>query len=62
MKLFLEVLIAVAVPPLGTVLCWGDIVRRRDMAPPLKGLWVVLCILPLVGPILYLGVGQGQFL
>jgi Phospholipase_D-nuclease N-terminal len=59
-RLPLEVAIAIVIPPLAMVLAWMDIVRRRDLAAPHRGVWVVLCMIPVVGPLLYIGVGGGQ--
>jgi hypothetical protein len=60
MKLLAELLVNFLVPPLGTILSWLDVLLRRDLTLPHKGLWIVLCSLPVVGPILYLGVGRGK--
>jgi len=49
-------------PPVATILAWLDIVRRRDLSGPLRGFWVVTSLLPALGPLLYLGIGQGHLL
>jgi len=59
-KLPLEVVVTIAVPPVATVLAWCDIVRRRDLSDPLSGWWAVVCAAPLVGPLVYLGIGRGS--
>lgn len=61
MRLPMAVLVSICMPPLATVLAWADILRRNDMAPPLKGVWIALCLMPILGPLLYLGIGQGRF-
>lgn len=55
-----EVAIAIIIPPLATVLAWRDIVRRRDLSGPLRGWWAVMCLLPSLGPLLYVAIGRGQ--
>jgi len=59
-KLPLEVATSMLLPPVATILAWLDIVRRRDLSGPLRGFWVVTCILPGLGPLLYLGIGGGH--
>lgn len=59
-RLPLQLALAVVIPPLATVLAWGDIGRRRDLPAPLRGWWVVLCLIPVLGPLLYLGIGGGR--
>lgn len=55
------VVVSILIPPLGIVLAWSNVLRRRDLAPSLKGLWIVLCSMPILGPLLYLGIGGGRF-
>jgi hypothetical protein len=55
-----EVAVAIIIPPLATLLAWRNIVRRRDLAGPLRGWWAVMCLLPSLGPLLYVGIGRGQ--
>lgn len=57
----MAVVVSIFIPPLATILAWMDALRRSDTAPPLKGLWIVLCLMPILGPLLYLGIGQGRF-
>jgi len=59
-KLPLQVAVAVVLPPLATVLAWRHILIRRDLSGPLRGWWTVLCLLPTLGPLLYLGIGKGR--
>jgi len=54
-----EVFVAILLPPLATFLAWFNVMRRNDLLPPHKGLWIVLCALPVLGPLLYLGIGNG---
>jgi hypothetical protein len=55
-----EVAVAIIIPPLGMVLAWLDIVRRPDLPGPLRGYWAVICLIPTLGPLLYLGIGNGR--
>ncbi len=57
-----EVAISMLLPPVATVLAWLDIVQRRDLSGPLRGFWVVVCMAPALGPLLYLGIGQGHLM
>lgn len=61
MRLPMTVIVSIFIPPLATILAWTDILRRNEMAPPLKGFWIALCLMPILGPLLYLGIGQGRF-
>jgi len=60
MRLPVAVAVSILVSPLATILAWCSILRRRDLTPPRKGVWIVLCLLPILGPLLYLGIGQGR--
>ncbi len=60
MKLPLEVAVAILIPPIATILAWRDIVLRRDLSGPLRGWWAVVCLIPTIGPLLYLGIGGGS--
>jgi len=62
LNLPLEVAISMLLPPVATILAWLDIVRRRDLSGPLRGFWVVVCMAPALGPLLYLGIGQGHLM
>lgn len=55
------VVVSILIPPLAAVLAWSNILRRRDLKPSLKGLWIVLCSMPVLGPLLDLGIGGGRF-
>jgi hypothetical protein len=55
-----EVAISIVLPPLAMILAWLDIVRRPDLPGPLRGYWAVLCLIPVLGPLLYLGIGGGR--
>lgn len=61
MKYPIVVSLAFIVPPLATVLCWIDIVYRADLPNPLRGWWAVVSVIPVLGPLMYLGLGGGQF-
>jgi len=55
------VVVSILLPALGVVLAWSNVLRRRDLTPSHKGLWIVLCSMPILGPLLYLGIGGGRF-
>lgn len=55
-----EVAVAILIPPLATVLVWRDIVRRRDLSGPVRGWWIVMSMIPGLGPLMYLGISGGQ--
>jgi hypothetical protein len=55
-----EVALTIIVPPAAMVLAWRDIVRRPDLPGPLRGWWAVVCTVPGIGPLLYLGIGGGR--
>lgn len=59
-KLPFEVALAVVIPPLATILAWINIVHRPDLPAPLRGWWFFLCLVPALGPLLYLGIGGGS--
>lgn len=59
-KLPVEVLVAVIAPPIATLLAWRDILVRRDLSGPQRGWWMVFCLLPTVGPLLYIAIGRGN--
>jgi len=57
----IAVTVSILISPFATVLAWANLLRRRDLTPALKGLWIVLCLMPILGPLLYLGIGRGRF-
>jgi len=61
MRLPAAVVVSILISPLATVLAWSNVLRRRDLTPSHKGLWIVLCGIPVLGPLLYLGIGGGRF-
>lgn len=54
------VAVAIIIPPLATLLAWRDIVRRRDLSGPLRGWWALMCLIPSLGPLMYVGIGRGR--
>ena len=60
MKLPLEILVAIVFWPLATLLVWRDLLLRRDLSTPLRAWWLLVSLLPGLGPILYLGIGRGR--
>ena len=59
MKLLLEVLIAIVLHPIAMILAWINILGRADLTGPQKVIWMVVCAVWGIGPILYLAVGGG---
>jgi hypothetical protein len=60
-KLLLEILIAIVLHPLAIILTWINILGRSDLSGTQKFLWMVICLIWIVGPILYVLVGDGSF-
>ncbi|MGI8824808.1 MAG: PLDc N-terminal domain-containing protein [Chloroflexota bacterium] len=60
MKLILEVVISLVLHPVAMVLAWIDILRRRDLSLFRKAIWVVVCLIWGIGPLLYIAVGDGK--
>jgi len=59
-KLILEVVISLVLHPVAMVLAWIDILRRRDLSLFRKAIWVVVCLIWGIGPLLYIAVGDGK--
>jgi hypothetical protein len=59
MKLLIEVLLALILHPIAFVLCLINILGRNDLTGVEKIVWIIVCLIWGVGPILYMLVGRG---
>lgn len=60
MKLLVEILLALLLHPIAFVLCVINILGRRDLSGGRQLVWIVVCLLWGLGPILYVLVGDGE--
>ena len=60
MKLLLEVLISIFLHPIAFILALINILGRDDLTGLQKAVWIVVCLIWGVGPILYVLVGGGK--
>ena len=60
MKLLVEILLALVLHPIAFVLCVINILGRRDLSGGRQLVWIVVCLLWGLGPILYVLVGDGE--
>ena len=60
MTLPLQVAVTIVLPPLATIMAWIDIVRRPDLSGPLRGWWLIISLIPALGPLTYIGIGRGR--
>jgi hypothetical protein len=60
MKLFWEILLSIVLHPVAFVLTWVHILGRKDLTTGEKILWMIVCFIWGIGPILYILVGNGQ--
>jgi hypothetical protein len=60
MKLVLEILISIFLHPVAFVLALINIVGRSDLSGLQKLVWIVVCLVWGIGPILYVLVGGGR--
>jgi len=59
MKILLEVVVSLILHPVAAVLAWINILGRSDLRPLHKALWIVVCTIWGIGPLLYISVGGG---
>jgi hypothetical protein len=59
-KLALEILLAIVLHPVATILTWVNRVGRTDIRGGRKVIWAIIALFP-IGPILYVLVGDGAF-
>ena len=60
MKLLVEILLALILHPIAFVLCLINILGRRDLSGGQQLVWIVVCLVWGLGPILYVLVGDGE--
>jgi hypothetical protein len=60
MKLLLEILLSIFLHPVAFVLALINILGRSDLSVPQKLVWIVVCLVWGIGPILYVLVGGGR--
>jgi hypothetical protein len=60
-KLLLEILISIFLHPLAMILAWINILGRSDLSGTKKLLWVIVCLVWGLGPVLYVLLGDGAF-
>jgi len=60
MKLVLEILLAIVLHPVATILTWVNLLGRSDIRRGRKVIWAIIALVP-IGPILYILVGDGAF-
>lgn len=60
MKLLIEILLAIFLHPIAFVLAVINIVGRNDLTGLQKAVWIVVCLVWGIGPILYVLVGGGR--
>ena len=61
MKLVVEILLAIFLHPIAWVLCVINIVGRAEMTGLKKVLCIVITFVWVIGPILYILLGDGTF-
>jgi hypothetical protein len=60
MKLLVEILLSVFLHPIAMVLTWINILGRGDLNGLQKLLWIIICTVWGIGPILYILLGGGD--
>ena len=59
MKLLLEILISIFLHPIAFILALINILGRNDLTGVQKVVWIIVCLVWGIGPILYVLVGGG---
>jgi hypothetical protein len=59
MKLLIEILLSIFLHPVAMVLTWINILGRNDLGGAQKVLWIIVCTVWGIGPILYILLGDG---
>jgi hypothetical protein len=59
-KLLFEILLAIFLHPVATILTWVNLLGRSDIGRGRKVIWAIIALIP-IGPILYVLVGDGAF-
>lgn len=60
MKIIAEILVSIILHPIAMVLAWIDVLRRKDLSTSQRVIWIVVCAVWGIGPLLYIGVGNGK--
>ena len=60
MKLFLEIIDSLILHPIAGILAWINSLGRSDLTTGQKILWMIICVIWGIGPILYLLIGNGN--
>lgn len=60
MKLLIEIVLALVFHPIAVVLSWINILGRSDYSGAKKALWMAVCLVWGIGPILYMLLGDGE--
>jgi hypothetical protein len=60
-KLLIEILLALVLHPIAVVLTWINILGRSDLSGLKKLVWMIVCLVWGIGPILYIFLGDGEF-
>ncbi len=60
MKVLLEILVSIFLHPLAAILAWINIAGRTDLNTTQKIIWVLVCLIWGLGPILYLLLANGN--
>jgi hypothetical protein len=58
MKLLLQILVAIILHPIATILSWVNLIGRDDIDGGKKIIWGLVALVP-IGPILYITIGDG---
>ena len=58
--LFFQILLALLFHPVALILAWINIAGRQDLNGIQKFLWVIVCLIWSIGPILYILIGNGR--
>lgn len=59
MKLVAEILISIFLHPIALILAVVNIVQRQDLKDVEKVVWIIVCFIWGLGPILYVLLGRG---
>jgi hypothetical protein len=59
-KLLIEILLSLILHPIAVVLSWINILGRSDYSGGKKVIWMLVCLIWGIGPILYILLGDGE--
>jgi hypothetical protein len=60
LKALIEALVAIFLHPIAMILAWINIAGRSDLTAVQKVVWVIVCFVWGVGPILYILLADGK--